>query len=251
MRSSSPITPPHRSSVRGDTEDAQPPEAGGWILADEFAHDEMTPATAAWFWDLQAVLELSGALAPDTPRKQPPPPPPPPRGRAAVPSTRALAGAPRSRSPAAPGGGMVPPSTTPSPCRPRSASPTSIAIFPTGWPTRTREGGSSSRSAHWRRSGLPRASWFPSGFVLLPGGEAVDVTRAPACRGHPLEQAGYPPRAASGRWRGRFRGARSSTGQRSGIAMHRIPAAVAESTPFTESSSATQACGPHRAAPQS
>ena len=42
---------------------------GGWILADEFAHDEMTPATAAWFWDLQAVLELSGALAPDTPRR--------------------------------------------------------------------------------------------------------------------------------------------------------------------------------------
>ncbi len=42
---------------------------GGWILADEFAHEEMNPATAAWFWDLQAVLELSGALAPDTSRR--------------------------------------------------------------------------------------------------------------------------------------------------------------------------------------
>jgi SAM-dependent methyltransferase len=42
---------------------------GGWILADEFAHEEMTRTTAAWFWDLQAVLELSGELAPDTPRR--------------------------------------------------------------------------------------------------------------------------------------------------------------------------------------
>lgn len=42
---------------------------GGWILADEFAHEEMTRTTAAWFWDLQAVLELSGGLAPDTPRR--------------------------------------------------------------------------------------------------------------------------------------------------------------------------------------
>ncbi len=40
-------------------------EPGGLILADEFAHDEMNATTAAWFWDLQAVLEEAGALAPD------------------------------------------------------------------------------------------------------------------------------------------------------------------------------------------
>jgi len=38
---------------------------GGLILADEFAHEQMNAATAAWFWDLQAVLEEAGALAPD------------------------------------------------------------------------------------------------------------------------------------------------------------------------------------------
>jgi SAM-dependent methyltransferase len=41
---------------------------GGWVLADEFAVDEIDATTAAWFWDLQAVLEESGALAPDVPR---------------------------------------------------------------------------------------------------------------------------------------------------------------------------------------
>jgi SAM-dependent methyltransferase len=43
-------------------------EPGGLLLADEFAHEEMNAATAAWFWDLQAVLEEAGALAPDVPR---------------------------------------------------------------------------------------------------------------------------------------------------------------------------------------
>ncbi|HUM13184.1 MAG TPA: class I SAM-dependent methyltransferase [Myxococcaceae bacterium] len=42
---------------------------GGLILADEFAHDEIDAASAAWFWDLQAVLEQCGALAPDVPRR--------------------------------------------------------------------------------------------------------------------------------------------------------------------------------------
>src|SRR5215813_2083084 len=42
---------------------------GGWILADDFAHEEMNRATAAWFWDLQAVLEVSGTLDPDVPRR--------------------------------------------------------------------------------------------------------------------------------------------------------------------------------------
>ena len=42
---------------------------GGLVVADEFAHDEMDPVTAAWFWDLQAVLEECGALAPDIPRR--------------------------------------------------------------------------------------------------------------------------------------------------------------------------------------
>ena len=42
---------------------------GGLILADEFAHDEIDAASAAWFWDLQTVLEECGALAPDTPRR--------------------------------------------------------------------------------------------------------------------------------------------------------------------------------------
>jgi len=41
---------------------------GGVVLADEFAHDEIDAATAAWFFDLQAVLEESGVLAPDRPR---------------------------------------------------------------------------------------------------------------------------------------------------------------------------------------
>lgn len=41
---------------------------GGLMLADEFAHDEIDAATAAWFFDLQAVLEESGVLAPDVPR---------------------------------------------------------------------------------------------------------------------------------------------------------------------------------------
>jgi len=43
-------------------------EPGGRVLADEFAHEEMDRATATWFWDLQAVLEEAGALAPDVPR---------------------------------------------------------------------------------------------------------------------------------------------------------------------------------------
>jgi SAM-dependent methyltransferase len=42
---------------------------GGLLVADEFAHEEIDAATAAWFWDLQAVLESAGALAPDTPRR--------------------------------------------------------------------------------------------------------------------------------------------------------------------------------------
>ncbi len=42
---------------------------GGLLVADEFAHEEIDAATAAWFWDLQAVLESCGALAPDTPRR--------------------------------------------------------------------------------------------------------------------------------------------------------------------------------------
>lgn len=42
---------------------------GGLVVADEFAHDEIDAVTAAWFWDLQAVLESCGALAPDTPRR--------------------------------------------------------------------------------------------------------------------------------------------------------------------------------------
>jgi SAM-dependent methyltransferase len=42
----------------------------GLVVADEFAHDEIDAVTAAWFWDLQAVLEGCGALAPDTPRRQ-------------------------------------------------------------------------------------------------------------------------------------------------------------------------------------
>ncbi len=41
---------------------------GGLVLADEFAHDEIDAATATWFWDLQAVLEEAGALAPDVRR---------------------------------------------------------------------------------------------------------------------------------------------------------------------------------------
>ena len=41
---------------------------GGLILADEFAHDRIDAPTAAWFWDLQAVLEEGGVLAPDVPR---------------------------------------------------------------------------------------------------------------------------------------------------------------------------------------
>jgi len=41
---------------------------GGLMLADEFAHDEIDAATAAWFFDLQTVLEESGLLAPDRPR---------------------------------------------------------------------------------------------------------------------------------------------------------------------------------------
>ena len=42
---------------------------GGLVVADEFAHDEIDAVTAAWFWDLQAVLETCGALAPDVPRR--------------------------------------------------------------------------------------------------------------------------------------------------------------------------------------
>jgi SAM-dependent methyltransferase len=42
---------------------------GGLVVADEFAHDEIDAVTAAWFWDLQAVLESCGALAPDVPRR--------------------------------------------------------------------------------------------------------------------------------------------------------------------------------------
>ena len=42
---------------------------GGLVVADEFAHDEIDASTAAWFWDLQAVLETCGALAPDVPRR--------------------------------------------------------------------------------------------------------------------------------------------------------------------------------------
>ncbi|HZX41592.1 MAG TPA: class I SAM-dependent methyltransferase [Myxococcaceae bacterium] len=41
---------------------------GGLVLADEFAHEEIDAASATWFWDLQAILEESGALAPDAPR---------------------------------------------------------------------------------------------------------------------------------------------------------------------------------------
>ena len=42
---------------------------GGLVVADEFAHDEADAITAAWFWDLQTVLESCGALAPDVPRR--------------------------------------------------------------------------------------------------------------------------------------------------------------------------------------
>jgi len=42
---------------------------GGLVVADEFAHDEIDAVTAAWFWDIQAVLERCGALAPDVPRR--------------------------------------------------------------------------------------------------------------------------------------------------------------------------------------
>jgi SAM-dependent methyltransferase len=42
---------------------------GGLVAADEFAHEEIDAVTAAWFWDLQAVLESCGALAPDVPRR--------------------------------------------------------------------------------------------------------------------------------------------------------------------------------------
>jgi len=42
---------------------------GGLVVADEFAHDEIDAFTAAWFWDLQAVLESCGALSPDVPRR--------------------------------------------------------------------------------------------------------------------------------------------------------------------------------------
>ena len=42
---------------------------GGLVVADEFAHDEIDAFTAAWFWDLQAVLESCGSLAPDVPRR--------------------------------------------------------------------------------------------------------------------------------------------------------------------------------------
>jgi len=42
---------------------------GGLMVADEFAHDEIDAVTAEWFWDLQAVLESCGALAPDVPRR--------------------------------------------------------------------------------------------------------------------------------------------------------------------------------------
>jgi len=42
---------------------------GGLVVADEFAHDDIDAVTAAWFWDLQAVLEACGALAPDVPRR--------------------------------------------------------------------------------------------------------------------------------------------------------------------------------------
>ena len=42
---------------------------GGLVVADEFAHDEIDAITAAWFWDLQAVLESCGALSPDVARR--------------------------------------------------------------------------------------------------------------------------------------------------------------------------------------
>lgn len=42
---------------------------GGLVVADEFAADEIDAVTAAWFWDVQAVLERCGALAPDVPRR--------------------------------------------------------------------------------------------------------------------------------------------------------------------------------------
>jgi SAM-dependent methyltransferase len=42
---------------------------GGLVVADEFVHDEIDAVTAAWFWDVQAVLERCGALAPDVPRR--------------------------------------------------------------------------------------------------------------------------------------------------------------------------------------
>lgn len=38
---------------------------GGTLVLDEFAHDEADLATAAWFYDVQALLEEAGALAPD------------------------------------------------------------------------------------------------------------------------------------------------------------------------------------------
>ncbi|MGQ0508779.1 MAG: class I SAM-dependent methyltransferase [Myxococcaceae bacterium] len=38
---------------------------GGVLVCDEFAVDAIDPATAAWFYDLQAVLEAAGSLEPD------------------------------------------------------------------------------------------------------------------------------------------------------------------------------------------
>ena len=38
---------------------------GGTLVLDEFAHDELDLASAAWFYDVQALLEEAGALAPD------------------------------------------------------------------------------------------------------------------------------------------------------------------------------------------
>ena len=43
---------------------------GGTIVLDEFAHDTCDLATAAWFYDVQALLEGAGVLSPDQRRRR-------------------------------------------------------------------------------------------------------------------------------------------------------------------------------------
>jgi SAM-dependent methyltransferase len=43
---------------------------GGTLVLDEFAHDAIDLASAAWFYDVQALLEEAGALAPGQRRRR-------------------------------------------------------------------------------------------------------------------------------------------------------------------------------------